>query len=211
MTALAHSFGRRDSRAATLAWDVFLIVIGSLVVAALAQLSLRLPFTPVPISGQTLGVLLVAGTLGATRGGGALLLYLLEGAAGLPVFAEGKSGLLYLTSADPVHTTGGYLWGFVIAAVVIGFLAERGWDRNLGSAIGAMVIGEIIIFGFGVVWLSQAIAVPIIAEGAAYNDALEFGLYPFVIGDILKVLIAAGVLPAAWKLLGGFGGRNPDA
>jgi biotin transport system substrate-specific component len=181
--------------------DAGLVVLGSLVVAALAQLSLRLPFTPVPVTGQTLAVLLVGASLGSVRGGASVLLYLAQGAAGLPVFAEGKAGAAFLVMADPLHTTGGYLWGFVLAAFVVGFLAERGWDRRLGSAIGAMLIGEVIVFALGVAWLAAALGVPLQAPGQTFNDALEFGLYPFVVGEIAKLLIAGGLLPASWKLL----------
>jgi biotin transport system substrate-specific component len=185
-----------------MAYVAMVVVGGSLVVAGLAQVSIRLPFTPVPVTGQTLAVLLVGASLGARRGAAALLLYLAEGAVGLPFFAEGRSGAAFLFSADPLHATGGYLWGFVAAAFVVGFLAERGWDRALGSSIGAMLLGEIVIFACGVAWLSVALDVPIQAPGQSFNDALEFGLYPFAVGDVLKVLIAAGALPGAWKLLG---------
>ena len=202
MPTLAYSIPKARSN---LAYDALVIVTGSLVVAALAQLSIKLPFTPVPITGQTLGVLLVGTSLGALRGGLALLVYLGWGAIGLPFFAEGNSGTEWLGATA---ATGGYLWGFVLAGAVVGWLAERGWDRNFGSAIGTFVIGEVIVFTFGVIWLAQAINVPIeastpcnLATGTGC-DALQLGLYPFVIGDLLKLLIAAGALPAAWKLLG---------
>jgi biotin transport system substrate-specific component len=196
MTSLAHALGSRRTTRSALLTDASLIVLGSLVVAGLAQVSIRLPFTPVPVTGQTLGVLLVGASLGAARGGGSLLLYLAEGAAGLPVFAEGRSGIDFLTLADPAHTTGGYLWGFVIAAAVVGFLAQRGWDRNIGSALGAMFVGEIVIFACGIPWLAAAI-------GVSGEEALTLGLYPFVLGECLKLAIAAGALPGAWKLVGG--------
>src|SRR5680860_416552 len=118
MSVLVESAVRRDSRSSLVA-DVTLVVVGSLVVASLAQLSLRLPFTPVPVTGQTLAVLLVGASLGPVRGGIALLLYLAEGAAGLPVFAEGGAGLAPLLLPS---VTGGYLWGFVVAAFVVGCL-----------------------------------------------------------------------------------------
>ena len=201
MTALAHALGRRRTTRSAMLTDALLIVLGSLVVAGLAQISIRLPFTPVPVTGQTLGVLLVGASLGATRGGASLLLYLGEGAVGLPVFAEGRSGLDYLILADPVHATGGYLWGFVAAAFVVGFLAQRGWDRSIGSALGAMFVGEIAIFAGGLPWLAAAL-------GVSGEKALTFGLYPFVLGECLKLAVAAGVLPGAWKLIGG-GPRSP--
>lgn len=201
MTALAQTLVRRDARAGWVT-DVMLVVLGSLVVAGLAQLSLRLPFTPLPITGQTLGVLLVGAALGATRGASALLLYLGEGAVGLPFFAEGRSGVAYLTTADPLHVSGGYLWGFVAAAFLVGFLAERGWDRSVPTAMSAMLLGNIVIYVFGIPWLAAALSVPVHAAGNQLNDALEFGLYPFVLGDLLKLLIAAGVLPTAWRFVG---------
>jgi biotin transport system substrate-specific component len=170
--------------------DVIAIVAGSLTIALFAQIALRLPFTPVPVTGQTLAVLLVGGSLGSRRGLASVLLYLAEGAVGLPFFAAGSHGidLLKLTSA-----TGGYLWGFAVAALVLGLLAERGWDRSVRSAIGAMLIGEILIYSLGVPWLAHALSL-------SAQNALQDGLYPFVIGDVAKLLIAAGCLPALWKL-----------
>lgn len=191
MTALAETIGRRDTKVAALATDALLVLTGSLVVAGLAQLYIRLPFNPVPITGQTLAVLLVGAGLGSVRGGASLLLYLGWIAIGLPFAAEGDGGSALLGAAS---ATGGYLWGFVIAAAVVGWLAERGWDRRLSSAIGAMLLGEIIIFGFGVPWLASALHI-------SGEDALGLGLYPFVLGDLLKLLIAAAALPAAWRFL----------
>ncbi|HEX2058060.1 MAG TPA: biotin transporter BioY [Actinomycetota bacterium] len=195
MTALAHALGRRSTAGSALVTDVMLVILGSAVMAGLAQLSFRLPFTPVPVSGQTLGVLVVGASLGAWRGAAAMLLYLGEGAAGLPVFAEGHGGMHWLTSAP----TSGFLWGFVVAAAVIGLLAQLGWDRSIGSAIGAMLVGEVVVFGFGISWLAHYV-------GVSGQQALELGLYPFVLGELLKLLIAAGVLPAAWSLVGDRGG-----
>ncbi len=191
MTALAHAVTRGRAARSTVATDVMLVVAGSLVMAALAQISIKLPFTPVPVTGQTLGVLLVAGSLGAVLGGASMLLYLAEGALGLPFFAEGKSGIEHLGLAT---ASAGYLWGFVIAAVLIGYLAQKRWDRGVGSAIGAFLLGEIVIFTIGVGWLAQAIDVSVL-------KAMELGLYPFVVGDILKVLLAAGAFPLMWRLL----------
>jgi biotin transport system substrate-specific component len=199
LTALAESIGRRDTRTAALATDALLVLTGSLFVAGFAQLYVKLPFTPVPITGQTLAVLLVGGALGALRGGASMLLYLGWIAIGLPFAAEGNGGLEMLKVST---ASGGYLWGFVVAAVVVGWLAEHGWGRDLGRALGAMLIGSIIIYAFGVPWLAAALDIPVSAEGEVLNDALEFGLYPFVIGDVLKLLLAGVALPAAWRVAG---------
>ena len=160
-------------------------------IAGLAQVSVRLPFTPVPITGQTLGVLLVGASLGPALGAASVGLYLLEGAVGLPFFAGGEHGVSVLGAAS---ATGGYLWGFVVAAAVVGWLSREGWDRSIRTSIGAMFLGEILIYAVGVPWLMAAVHLPL-------TEGLEKGLYPFVIGDTIKLLIAAGVLPAVWKLL----------
>jgi biotin transport system substrate-specific component len=193
VTTLAQTLPHPRDRSARLALDIGVIVLGSLVVAAAAQLTIHLRF--VPITMQTLAVLLVGATLGSLRGGTAIALYLAEGAAGLPFFAEGKSGIDFLILRDPLHATGGYLWGFLLAAVLVGFLAERGWDRNLGSALGAMFLGNVAIYLVGLPWLAEAI-------GTSIEEALPFGLYPFIIGDTIKLLLAAGALPVAWRLIG---------
>ena len=192
MSVLAESLGARAPFRSTVAFKVALVVGGSLLIAGLAQITVKLPFTPVPFSGQTLGVLLVGGALGATLGVASVLLYLAEGAIGLPFFAEAESGIDHLGFAS---ATAGYLWAFLIAAFVVGWLAKRGWDRGIGSSIGAMLLGEVIIFTIGVTWLAAAIDVPA-------TKALEFGLYPFIVGDAIKLFIAAGALPLAWRLVG---------
>jgi biotin transport system substrate-specific component len=189
VSTIAESFLEDRTRLRT-AWATVAVVAGSLFIAGLAQVSFRLPFTPVPITGQTLGVLLVGASLGPALGTASVGLYLLEGAIGLPFFAEGETGLTVLGAAS---ATGGYLWGFVVAATVVGWLSRRGWDRSIRSSIGAMFIGELIIYAVGVPWLIGALDVPL-------TRGLELGLYPFVIGDTLKLLLAAGVLPAVWKL-----------
>ncbi len=191
MAALAQSVGRRARAETNLALDAVLVILGSLLMGLVAQLSIKLPFTPVPVTGQTLGVLVIGGALGSVRGVLSMLLYLVWGAVGLPFFAEGRSGIELLAFSS---ATGGYLWGFVVAGYVVGLLAERKWDRGIGSSLGAMFVGEVIIFTFGVTWLSQALGLPL-------QDALEAGLYPFVVGDVIKLAIAAGVLPAAWRAL----------
>ena len=189
MTTLAPTLSIRYFPRAT-SWlrDLFLIVLGSLFVAALAQVQIPLPFTPVPITGQTFGVLLVGAALGSKRGAASLGLYLAEGAFGLPFFAGGAHGLSIVTGA-----TGGYLLGFIAAAYVIGMLAERGLERNVGASFIPFLTGTIIIYVCGVIWLAIFLG--------SFSQALEFGLLPFLIGDALKLIAAALVLPAAWKLV----------
>ena len=171
----------------SLAVEALLVLGGAVFVALFAQIRIPLPFTPVPITGQTFAVLLVAATLGSIRGGAALALYVALGAAGAPVFTGWARGLEILKGA-----TGGYLIGFVVASIVVGILAERGWDKKFRSAIGAMLTGNVIIYLFGLPWLSQVV-------GTGFTKALELGLYPFVPGDLLKLYLAAALLPAAWK------------
>ncbi len=190
MTALAQTLPRPRTRAGSLAVDAALVAGGSLFVAVLAQVVIVLPFTPVPITGQTLGVLLVGTAYGWRLGTITLLVYLAQIAIGLPFAAEGEGGLDQLTLAT---ASGGYLWGFLLAGALCGWLANRGWDRNLGSSLGVMLLGNIVIFLVGVPWLAASI-------GVSGIEALELGLYPFVIGDTLKLLIAGGLLPAAWRL-----------
>jgi biotin transport system substrate-specific component len=191
VTALAQALPRPRSRGGAFAVDATLVVGGSLFIAALAQVSIRLPFTPVPITGQTLGVLLVGSAYGWVLGGLTLGLYLGEIAAGLPFAAEGEAGLERLLLSTP---SGGYLWGFLAAAVLMGWLATRGWDRSLRSSLGVMLLGNVVIFAFGIPWLAASLDVPVL-------EAFELGLYPFVVGDLLKLLVAAGLLPAAWNLV----------
>jgi biotin transport system substrate-specific component len=187
--AIAPPWERTGARAA---FSAATVVAGSLVIAGLAQVSIRLPITPVPFTGQTLGVLLVGASLGFELGAVSVLLYLTEGALGAPFFAGGSHGasVLALSSA-----TGGYLWGFVVAAAAVGLLSRRGWDRSIRSSIGTMFVGELIVYSAGVPWLMASLHLPL-------EKGLELGLYPFIVGDTLKLLVAAGLLPAAWKLLG---------
>ena len=193
MTALAHSIGRRDTQAAAVTSDVVLVLAGLVFMWLMTQVAITLePYSPVPITGQTLAVLLIGAGYGALRGGLTIGLYLALGAANLPrAFAEGETGIDLLKASSP---TGGYIVGFLIAAIVVGYLAQRGWDRSIGSALGAMLVGEVIIFTLGVAWLANAIEVPA-------QKAMELGLYPFVIGDVIKLALAAGLLPIAWRFI----------
>jgi biotin transport system substrate-specific component len=189
MTTLAPTiYIRTFPRAAGWLRDVTLIVLGASFVAGLAQIEIPLPFTPVPITGQTFGVLLVGAALGSKRGAAALITYLVLGTIGLPFFAGGASGLNILIGA-----TGGYLIGFIIAAYVIGLLAERGLERNVRTSIIPFLVGTGIIYICGVAWLTVVLG--------SFTHAPTVGLLPFLIGDMIKLFAAALMLPAAWKLV----------
>jgi len=164
-----------------------LVVVGSVLTALAAQVSIPLPFTPVPITGQTFAVLLVGAALGSRRGAASMALYLAEGLAGLPVFAGGKAGLAVL-----LGPTGGYLIGFIAAAFVTGWFAERGWDRRPLTTTLAMVLGNVVIYLFGVSWLSVFVGVA---------KAPLLGMIPFLPGDLLKIVLATIALPGAWWIL----------
>jgi biotin transport system substrate-specific component len=189
MTTLAPTiYTRTFPRAADWLREVILILFGALLVAVLAQVKIPLPFTPVPLTGQTFAVLLVGAALGSKRGAASMLLYIALGALGLPVFAGGASGLAYLSGA-----TLGYLIGFVIAAYVIGLLAERGLERSVRTSILPFLIGTIIIYVCGVSWLAVMLG--------SFNKAISAGLLPFLIGDAVKLIAAALALPAAWRVV----------
>ena len=198
MSSLALTLAPPRSRAtARVAFQVACAVGGSLLIAGLAQLSFRLPFTPVPITGQTLGVLLVGAAYGPALGAATLVLYLAWGVVGLPVFAPNADGshdtglqVLRMTSL-----TGGYLVGFVAAAGLTGWLSRRGWDRTFHSSIGAMLLGSIVIYAFGVPWLMAA-------TGFTAQEAIAKGLTPFLVGDAIKLLLAAASFPVAWWVVG---------
>lgn len=188
MTTLAPTLSNRYFPRTT-EWirSLYLIVLGSLLLAALAQIKVVLPFTPVPITGQTFGVLLIGAALGSKGGAATIILYLTEGAMGLPFFAGGGSGLSILSGA-----TAGYLVGFVGAAYAIGLLAERGLERSVRTSVIPFLVGTVIIYGCGVTWLSIMLG--------SFSKAVTFGIVPFLLGDAIKLIAASLTLPAAWKL-----------
>jgi biotin transport system substrate-specific component len=169
--------------------DALLVCAGTLFVALAAQVSFHLGFTPVPLTLQTFAVLLVASAYGPVLGTASLLLYLVVGIAGAPVYAEHKHGWEVFSGA-----TGGYIVGFVLAAALTGWLAEHGWDRRFSTAVSVMLTGNVVIYACGLLWLHHDL-------GVNWPDALEYGLYPFVPGDIFKLYLAALALPGAWKLV----------
>ena len=178
----------------SLARDGLLVVGFSLFMALTAQISIRLPWTPVPITGQTLGMLLTGAILGPRRGALAMLLYLVQGAIGLPVLAP--SATLPQGFGRLVGPTGGYLVSAPIVAALVGWLAERGWDRKVWSALAMFVIGNIVIYLFGASWLN-------VYKGTFGNISVMWaGVYPFLLGDAIKIALAALALPGAWALFG---------
>ena len=182
-TLYAQTFPRSNARLR----DLMLVFSGTVFVALLAQIKIPLPFTPVPLTGQTFAVLLIGATLGSKRGAASMLLYTALGAFGLPVFAGGAAGMAYLTGA-----TLGYLVGFVMAAYLIGMLAERGLERSLRTSLVPFLVGTLVIYLFGAGWLAILFGV---------EKALALGVLPFLIGDLIKMILAALALPAAWKLV----------
>ena len=177
---------------------VALIVAGALLIALSANLSIRVLGSPVPITGQTFAVLLVGGALGYRRGILAALLYLALGLV-LPVYADHRSGIGVIGTIQDGHlvlgASGGYLLGFVLAAALVGRLAELGWDRRIGGALGAMVLGNVVIYLIGLPWLMAA-------TGVDGSTAIAQGLTPFLVGDALKLILAAGLFPVAWWVVG---------
>ncbi len=163
-----------------------LALVGSLLVAVSAQI--QVPMYPVPMTMQPFAVVVIGAAFGARLGAATLLIYMAEGALGLPVFAGMKGGALVL--AGP---TAGYIAGFVLAAGAVGWLAERGWDRNVVTTVAAMTIGMALIYIPGVAWLSTLI-------GA--EKAIAAGMLPFLVGDAVKIALGALVLPGAWWLIG---------
>ena len=180
-TAAVYSLIRPSGRIAQAA---VLVGFNALLVAC-SYISITLPFSPVPITGQTFGILLVAMALGRVRGAAVVLAYLAEGAAGLPVFAGGTAGAIKLFGP-----TGGYLMGFLVSAYVVGYLADKGWDKNYLTSVAAMTIGTAIIMVCGLAWLSTFI------PGEAL---LAMGLTPFIPGALLKIALASVILPSVWK------------
>ncbi|NKB50100.1 MAG: biotin transporter BioY [Alphaproteobacteria bacterium] len=180
--------------------NVILAIVGSLFVALSAQVVV--PLWPVPVTGQTFAVLVVGMAFGWRLGGATLILYLIEGAVfNLPVFAKGAAGFAALAAPS-----GGFIVGFIFAAVIIGYLAELGWDRNVWLAAAAMLIGNIVLYIPGLIWLTMFYAGPgaqsIAATGAntAMSAAIAGGLMPFLVGDALKLALAAVLFPVAWRL-----------
>jgi biotin transport system substrate-specific component len=179
-------FADRIFKQNSLLKDALLVLGGSLFIALLAQV--EIPLIPVPITGQTLGVLLIGMLLGPWRGAFSLMLYLTEGAVGLPFFAGGAAGVGVLSGA-----TGGYLMGFVFAAFVTGWLAQRGWDRHFLKTALIMLVGNLVIYIPGLLWLNAVVS---------SENVFAIGLYPFIVGDLIKLALAAALMPSLWRMFG---------
>ena len=170
--------------------SALLVVAFALLTAALAQVKISLGFTPVPITGQTLAVLLAGTSLGMSRGAASQLVYWVMGLVGLPFYSGGDHGWKSGTGA-----TFGYLMGFIVAAAVVGYLAERRHDRQVMSSLSAMALGTVIIYAMGALWLAHKLNVPV-ATGE--SNALTMGVTPFLVGDFIKMAIAGFAAPAVW-------------
>jgi biotin transport system substrate-specific component len=166
--------------------SIALVIGGAVFVGLTAQVAIPLPFTPVPLTLQTFSVLLVGAALGSIRGAASMALYLLVGVAGVPWFANQQSGWAFASF--------GYIVGFVAAAWLVGRLAERGADRRVVPTIGMMALGNVVIYVFGVAGLMLLADLPL-------STALAKGVLPFLSGDVIKILLAAGLLPGTWKLI----------
>ena len=170
--------------------DVGLVVAAVALTAVSAQISIPVPGSPVPITGQTFAVMLVGGSLGVGRSFISMLLYLVIGAAGVPVFSDASSGAHVVLGA-----TGGYLVGFVVAAPLMAWAASRGWERTPLKAFPVFLLGQLVIFGIGVPWLA-------VVAGVDLPTAIAIGFTPFIIGGIIKGALAGALLPAAWRVVG---------
>ncbi len=180
---------RPSQKSLALAFDYCSVILGSLFIALLAQVSFPLPFSPVPLTLQTLGILLIGALLGSKKGALAVIAYIAEGSLGLPVFAGGAAGL----SIGPLS---GYLVGFVLSAFVVGYLLERGWKENYLYTFGALLLGSLLILATGMLGLSLFVGM---------ERALSMGVYPFVLGDSLKVFSAFAFISShrkfsAWRM-----------
>jgi biotin transport system substrate-specific component len=171
----------------TVASQISLILTGTVFLAVMAQIAFPIPGSPVPFTGQTLGVLLLGTAYGAGLGASTVAFYLLMGMAGAPIFSSGTSGIERI-----VGPTGGYLVGMFISSLVLGALAGRKWDQKIKTVIPTMIIGNLIIFAIGLLWLNQY-------TGQSWLWTFEKGFTPFIFGEIIKIAIASTALPAVWK------------
>ena len=184
---ISNEFAHRLRLEKNIIFDVVIIIIGSVFVALSSQLAFYLPFSPIPITGQTFAVLFIGAVLGSRRGGLSLALYVLEGLIGLPVFAGGTGGMAIFFGP-----TAGYLVGFIPAAILVGYLSEKGYSRNRISMFFVLLLGLTVIYFFGVFRLLSFVE---------YEKVFIFGIAPFLVGDAIKAVMAMILIPSGWKLI----------
>jgi biotin transport system substrate-specific component len=195
-SALVRSLWSGDAGRVTR--DVILVIAGTALIAIAARI--KVPFYPVPMTLQTLAIMLVAATYGFRLGTITVLAYLLEGALGLPVFTNTPPQV-----AGPAYflgTTGGFLAGFVALAAIVGYATDRGWDRSIAKLFAALIVGEVVMFALGFGWLAWFASLSSGATGLGVAKAWAGGVAPFLLGDLLKIVVASLAVPAAWMLAG---------
>lgn len=202
---------RTSSKAKSIAIDIVLMLTFALFTAAMAQLQWKLSFTPVPVTGQTLAVLLSGGVLGWKLGAGSQLLYVLMGLV-LPFYSGGAHGYVEdeMVAGQLVKGTAatfGYLIGFIFAAALVGLFSEKGNDRKVLSSIGSFLVGSIVIYTFGATWLAHVYNIPVFTGDPS---AMTWGVYPFFLGDIIKVALAGALLPGCWALANKVKPQKPE-
>jgi biotin transport system substrate-specific component len=168
---------------------VALVIGGVFFLSLMAQIALPIPGSPVPVTGQTLGALLIGTAYGASLGFTTFATYLIVGFLGAPIFASGSHGIARMTGA-----TGGYLIGMLLATALTGFLAQRKWDQKIRTVVPTMILGDILVFGCGMYWLHHV-------AGQSWSWTFSKGFTPFLLGEVIKIAIASTALPACWKLV----------
>lgn len=173
--------------------NVVLVAVGSALMALSAQFSYQFSFSTVPVTGQTFAVLLIGAVYGSRLGAATMLAYLAEGASGMPVFAQGHGGIAAIATPS-----GGYLLGFVVAAYIVGWCAERGWDRSRWIVL-PMLVGNAALYVPGIIWLHEQFRV--VGRPITWGTALDYGLWPFIAGDLAKLVAASLAVPAGWSVV----------
>ena len=180
--------------------NILLVAAGTALMAISARFSHQFSFSTVPVTGQTFAVLLIGAVYGSRLGAATMIAYLAEGAAGLPVFAGGLGGVSVIATAS-----GGYLFGFIVAAYIVGWFAERGWDRSRWIVL-PMVLANAAIYVPGLIWLHQQFS--IVDKNISWSTTLNYGLWPFVAGDLAKLVLASLAVPAGWSAVEALRGKR---